>query len=120
MTFRDQISWIKAIDLAVLVFNETANFPADEKFGLRSQMRRAAYSIPSNLAEGYGRGGRIEYLRFIDIAMGSLRELQTQIEISKRLGFLKSDALELGSDEVGRIIYSVRRTLKAKGDPKKP
>ena len=114
MTFRDQISWLKAIELAVLTFGETADFPADEKYGLRSQMRRAATSIPSNLAEGYGRGGRVEYLRFIDIAMGSLRELQTQIEISTKLGFLNSDALEKASDEVGKIIYSVRRTLKSK------
>ena len=114
MTFRDQIPWLKAIELAVLTYHETVDFPADEKYGLRSQMRRAASSIPSNLAEGYGRGGRIEYLRFIDIAMGSLRELQTQIEISKRLGYLKSETLENASDEVGKVIFSVRRTLKLK------
>ncbi len=114
MTFRDQISWLKAIELAVLTYHETADFPSDEKYGLRSQMRRAASSIPSNLAEGYGRGGRIEYLRFIDIAMGSLRELQTQIEISKRLGYLNSETLEIASDEVGKVIFSVRRTLKLK------
>ena len=117
MTFRDQISWIKAIDLAVLTYNETADFPSDEKFGLRSQIRRAASSISSNIAEGYGRGGRVEFLRFIDIAMGSLRELQSQIELSKRLGFLNSETLELASDEMGKILFTVRRTLKSKDQP---
>ena len=114
MTFRDQIGWMKGISLVPLVYEETAKFPEAERYGLQSQMRRAAVSIPSNIAEGYGRGGTVEYLRFIDISMGSLRELQTQTEIANRLGYLRTKTLEEASDETAKVIFSVRKTLKGK------
>ncbi len=114
MSFRNTIAWQKSIDLVVCVYDTTANLPENERFGLQSQMRRSAVSIPSNIAEGYGRGGTTEYLRFIDIALGELRELQTQIEISRRLSFIDVGPLEKLADEVGKLLYSVRKGLKEK------
>lgn len=84
-TFRDLIVWQKSMALLTRLYRETSGFPADEKFGLVSQMRRCAVSIPSNIAEGYGRRATNDYLRFLQIAIGSLYELQTQLEISMNL-----------------------------------
>ena len=75
------------MDLAQAVYGVTANFPRSEAYGLVSQLRRAAVSIPSNLAEGYGRGGK-DYARFANIAYGSLLELETQFELAERLSLL--------------------------------
>ena len=111
MSFRKLVVGEKAVCLVVLTYEETKNLPDSEKFGLLTQMRRSALSIPSNIAEGYGRSGTKEYIRFIDIAMGSLRELQTQVEITKRLEFLAVDKLEASTDEVGRLLFSVRKGL---------
>ncbi|MBS1701189.1 MAG: four helix bundle protein [Armatimonadetes bacterium] len=111
MSFRKLIVWQKAMTLVEVVYRDTSKLPETEKFGLQAQMRRAAVSIPSNIAEGYGRSGTNEYLRFLDIAIGSLRELQTQIEISKRLEYLAIDELETASDEVGKLLFSVRKGL---------
>ncbi len=83
--------WHKAMELSELVYRETGAFPSDERFGLVSQMRRAAVSVPSNLAEGEGRVGR-DGRRFLDIAYGSTLELETQIELSLRLGFVDEAA----------------------------
>ncbi|MBI1332424.1 MAG: four helix bundle protein [Armatimonadetes bacterium] len=111
MSFRKLIVWQKSMTLVEVVYRDTSKLPETEKFGLQAQMRRAAVSIPSNIAEGYGRSGTNEYLRFLDIAIGSLRELQTQIEISKRLEYLATDELETASDEVGKLLFSVRKGL---------
>ena len=76
--------------VAVLVYQVTAGFPKEELYGLTSQMRRAAVSVPSNIVEGCARESQAEYLRFLVIAFGSLRELHYQLSLSKRLGFLKN------------------------------
>ncbi|MBW1738984.1 MAG: four helix bundle protein [Deltaproteobacteria bacterium] len=80
-----------ADDLAVLVYRVTARFPREELYGLISQMRRAAISIPSNIVEGCARDSQADYLRFLYIAFGSLRELHYQLSLSKRLGFLSNE-----------------------------
>ena len=114
MGFQDVLAWQKSMDLVELIYRETANLPETERFGLQSQMRRSAVSIPSNIAEGFGRGGTVEYARFIDIALGSLRELQTQIEIAKRLGLISSAGLFDLSDDTARLLYTLRKGVRAK------
>ena len=114
MSVRKLIAHERAIDLVVLVYKETSKLPESEKFGLYSQMRRAVISIPSNLAEGHARSGTNEDIRFVDIALGSLRELETQVEICKRLGFFESKELVDLMDNVGKLFYGVRKGLKDK------
>lgn len=86
--------WKKAIDFTVSVYKVTANFPTDERLGLTSQLRRAAVSVPSNIAEGAGRNSQKEFANFLGIANGSSYELQTQLVISNKLGLLADDVLE--------------------------
>ena len=77
--------------IVVAVYQGTRNFPTDERFGLTSQMRRAAVSVPSNIAEGFNRFGNKEYRQFLHVALGSCAELETQIELGCELGFLKQE-----------------------------
>ena len=87
--YRSLIVWQKAIEVVLIIYKITSNFPKEEQFGLISQMRRASVSIPSNIAEG-SRRSKTERIHFLRIAFGSASELETQIEISKRLGFIKT------------------------------
>ena len=106
--------WIKAIDLAAEVYRVTSSFPAEEKFGLTSQSRRAAVSISSNIAEGAGRSSSKEFKYFLGIANGSSFELQTQLFISSKLGLINSDELEkllLLIDELQKMNYSFQNML---------
>ena len=93
----------------------SAEFPDVEKFGLRSQIRRAAVSIPSNVAEGYGRRRKQDYLRFLDMARGSLCEVETQMILAQELAFVEADrvgpCMEL-IREVDRILYALARSVK--------
>ncbi len=103
------------MDLAVAVYRYTAGFPKDERFGLVSQMNRAAVSVPSNIAEGSALNSTKELLRFIEIAFGSLAELETQIVLSQHLGFGDSQAavaLLENSDEVGKMLRGLEHRLK--------
>lgn len=86
-TYKDLLVWQKSIDLVIEIYTVTSSFPSEEKFGLVSQMRRAAVSIPSNIAEGYARKNRKENAQFVNIAFGSGTELETQIIIAQRLAF---------------------------------
>ncbi len=86
--YKDLIVWQKSINLAILVFQATKRFPKEELFGIVSQLRRSAYSIPSNIAEGYCRGRRLEYKHFLHIAYGSAAELETQLIISSKINML--------------------------------
>lgn len=88
---KDLIVWQKSMDLVVAVYKLTEKFPKSELYGITSQMRRCSVSIPSNIAEGRKRGGAKEYRQFLIIAISSAVELETQIELSKRLGFAKVD-----------------------------
>ena len=101
--------WQKTYHLSLEIYKATANFPAEEKFGLTSQIRRASISIPSNIAEGYGRNTTNKYIRFLNISYGSICELETQILISGDLGYIKNTKLNKLTDK----ILEVERMLKA-------
>jgi four helix bundle protein len=111
-TFRDLIAWQKAMELARQVYRETANMPDSERFGLTIQMRRAAVSVPSNIAEGHGRESRTDYIRFLKMARGSLMELQTQLILAEELGFIRISAtLRELEAETDRVLQALIRGL---------
>jgi four helix bundle protein len=91
-TYRDLDVWKRAMDLTVAIYQLTHSFPESERYGLTSQIQRAAVSIPSNIAEGHGRGHRKEYVHHLWMANGSLKELETQLTLAVRLGFANKDA----------------------------
>jgi four helix bundle protein len=111
-TFRDLIAWQRGMVLAEAVYAATATFPDSERFGLTSQMRRAAVSIPSNIAEGHARQKRADYLKYLRTARGSLAELSTQRELAERLGLARPDPqlAELVNEEA-RILQALIRSL---------
>jgi four helix bundle protein len=114
MDYRHLRAWQKSMDLAEQVYRETAEYPTYERFGLTSQMRRAAVSIPSNIAEGQGRRSTDEeFVRFLRISLGSLCELETQLELSIRMNFMNLDRathLRPTIDEVGRLLNGLIRS----------
>ncbi|MAQ93402.1 MAG: hypothetical protein CMM84_07735 [Rhodothermaceae bacterium] len=113
-SYEDLEAWQFAVALAESVYRATEAFPTDETFGLRSQMRRAAVSVPSNIAEGWGRQSRKDYVRFLRTARGSLYELQTQVEIACRVGLLAPDnagTLRGDADRAGRVLHGLIRSL---------
>jgi four helix bundle protein len=112
--YRDLVAWQKAMDLVKAIYAATASFPADERYGLTNQVRRAVVSVPSNIAEGQGRRSRNEFGRFLSIAHGSLREVETQILIAVRLSYIGEDASEsilALCGDVGRLISGLLRSL---------
>ncbi|GAB4457859.1 MAG: four helix bundle protein [Anaerolineae bacterium] len=113
-TYRELTVWQKAMDLVEAVYRLTQDFPAEEKFGLTSQLRRAAVSIPANIAEGYGRTHRGDYLRHLSIAKGSLLEVETHLIISVRLKFAtREKAAESWrlSQQVGKMLSKLIASL---------
>jgi len=114
-TYRDLLVWQKGIALVTNIYNATKSFPREETYGLTSQMRRCAVSIPSNIAEGHGRSTRKEYLRYLAVASGSLRELQTQLVIARNLQFLVAEThteIEEQTLEPERMLNSLQRSLR--------
>ena len=112
--YRELKVWQRAMDLVQQVYAGTKGFPAEERYGLTTQMRRAAVSVPSNIAEGHGRGGK-DFLRFLSIAYGSLLELETQVEVSRRLAYLSEGvacALLAESAEIGRMLNGLKNSLR--------
>ena len=106
--------WNKAVDLSILVYNVTEKFPKSELYGLVSQMRRCAVSVPSNIAEGAARRSRKEFLQFINVSRGSLSELDTQVEIAFRLGYVSDDdksELESLMSDVDKMLYGLMKRL---------
>ena len=93
-SFRDLNVWQDGVALAEAVYRETAGFPRTEDYGMTSQLRRASVSVASNIAEGWGRNSRKDYLRFLHVARGSLFEVATQVEIARRVGLLDADAAQ--------------------------
>jgi len=116
-TYRDLLVWQKAMDLVDAVYRLTRGFPREEIYGLTSQVRRAAVSIPSNIAEGHGRRTCRHFLHFLSIARGSIKELETQLLIAQRLGYANqadsSGMLDL-SDQVSRLTTGLMNSLHRK------
>jgi four helix bundle protein len=114
-SFRDLLVWQKAMQLTVAIYRLTQGFPREEIYGLTSQIRRAAVSVPSNIAEGQGRLNSAEFRQFLGIARGSICEVQTQLEIARALQCGKPELIddaESLSHEVGKMIYSFLESLK--------
>ena len=110
--------WKRAIDLCVDLYRLTDQFPAMEKYGLVSQMRRAAVSVGSNIAEGAGRGSTKLYIHFLYIAQGSLSELDTQLVISNRLNFINDQKYTVINEQtviIGKMITNLIKSLRGKG-----
>lgn len=111
MYHKDLEAWKKSIELVTKVYSEVKNFPEDEKIGLISQIKRAAISIPSNIAEGAARFSNKEMLRFLDISVGSLAELETQFIIAENLGYFKNIELYEDFKEIYAIISGLKKYL---------
>jgi four helix bundle protein len=114
-SFRDLIVWQKAMDLCCQVYEISTLFPDSERFGLTSQLRRACVSVPSNIAEGYGRGRTQDYLRYLDVARGSLYEAHTQLLLAKRLQIADSRQLDACLNLVGdvdRLLNALSRSVR--------
>ena len=110
------VVWEKAVQLCTAIYVLTRKFPREELYGLTNQLRRASVSIPSNIAEGYGRGTRDQCKQFLSIALGSYMELQTQLTIAVRLGFLEPsefEKVEMLASEVGKMLSAILSKLRS-------
>lgn len=115
--YRELKVWQKSMELVTQAYTCTGCFPKEETYGLTAQLRRAAISIPSNIAEGASRDSTKDFLRFIAISIGSLAEMETQFIIAKNLNFLTSDALiplEEKAAEVGKMLRGLQKSLESK------
>ncbi|MDQ6437047.1 four helix bundle protein [Mesorhizobium sp. LHD-90] len=113
-SYKDLLVWNQAMDLAVAVYGATKSWPKEEMYGLTSQVRRAASSIPANIAEGYGREIRGSYQQFLRIAQGSLKELETHLLIAERTGVAPkatTDTLLTSAESVGKLLRLLIRKL---------
>jgi four helix bundle protein len=112
-THKQLDTWQQAMLLVKMIYEVTASFPREELFGLSSQMRRAAVSVPSNIAEGAGRSGSKEFVRFLDIARGSLAELDTQIEIAIMLNYLpETSPIVQQVSSVGALLTGLQKSIR--------
>jgi four helix bundle protein len=112
--YRDLVVWQQAMDVAVETYRLTSSFPKEEMFGLTSQMRRAAVSIASNIAEGEGRKSKNEFSHFLGIALGSKSELETQLILSERVNLLKAtdtEPIKKSLDDIGKMLTALRRKI---------
>ncbi|RVD64058.1 four helix bundle protein [Mesorhizobium sp. M7A.F.Ca.ET.027.03.2.1] len=115
-SYKDLLVWEQAVDLAVAVYSATKSWPKEELYGLTSQVRRSATSVPANIADGYGREIRGSYLQFLRIAQGSLKELETQLLIAERIGIAPkatSGPLLASTESVGKLLRLLIRKLAA-------
>ena len=109
--------WKAAIELSVRCYEATRAFPVSETYGMTPEIRRAAASVPANIAEGHGRDGTAQFVQFLRVAQGSLKELETHLILSNRVGLLdglRSEALLAECDEIGRMMRSLIRSLQGK------
>jgi len=112
--FRDLLVWQKGMELVTLVYSLIKLFPKDEQYALASQVKRSAVSIPSNIAEGFGRRHKQDYIRFLEIARSSLYELQTQLEIARNVNFIKDQDLNqvfVMCHELEKMLNSFIKTI---------
>ena len=114
MNHKDMDVWNMSVSLVIKIYNITKQFPKEEMFGIVNQMRRAAVSIPSNIAEGCARYSDKDTLRFIDIAFGSAAELETQLIIVENLGYYKDKEILKDIDKIEKLLSDLRRHLKNK------
>ena len=114
-TFRDLVVWQKAHELVLAIYRLTDSFPDREKFGLSHQMRRAAVSIPANIAEGFGKRSQAEKARFLNIAEGSLEECRYYLILTQDLGYGKTDSLMSTLEEASRLLNAYARAILASG-----
>ena len=117
VSYRDLIVWQRSMDLAESCYKITAAFPKEELYGLTSQIRRAAVSVPSNIAEGNGRENTGAYIQFLRISQGSLKELETQLLLASRIGITAQDRSGLvleECEEIGKMLRSLIRSLQSK------
>ena len=115
---RELRAWQRAMALVAEIYALSRRFPVDERFGLTSQIRRAAVSIPANIAEGHARQGAREYRQFVSIARGSLAELETELAIAERLSYITQEdtaAANRYADEVGRMLSTLHARLTERG-----
>jgi four helix bundle protein len=113
-SYRELEMWKRAIELSVVLYKLTRDFPREEIYGLTSQLRRAGVSVASNIAEGYGRSTRGEFRNFLGMARGSALEVQTQLVIARELGLgdaLKIAVAESLADETGKMLWAMREKL---------
>jgi four helix bundle protein len=113
--YQDLQAWQKAMELAEICYNITRSFPKEEMFGMTSQIRRSATSVPSNIAEGYGRGNDREFNNFLRIARGSLSELETQLLLSQRVGLISAsqgDSVMVVLNELGRVLRGLQKAVR--------
>jgi four helix bundle protein len=116
-SYRDLLAWQSATQLAVAVHRATEEFPSTQRFGLSAQLQRAAVSVASNIAEGHGQWSRGQYIRYLGIARGSLKEVETQLEIARQLKFLSEEKyaeLQRMCDRTSRLLTNLRRALAKK------
>jgi four helix bundle protein len=114
-SYRDLKVWKTGMNLVLESYRLTARFPRNETFGLTSQIRRAAVSIPANIAEGHGRLHRGDYLRSLSVAIGSVQELETEVTLARHLGYTTAGEVLLitqMADEVGRMLGALTRRLR--------
>jgi|SRR5689334_4188088 len=115
-SYRDLLAWQKAMDLVTNIYRATRAFPREELYGLTNQLRRAAVSIPSNIAEGQARRSRREFHRFLTTARGSLAEIETQLQIASALGYLTNEcvrALLAETGEIGRMLNGLLTSMQS-------
>ena len=115
--YQDLRVWRRSMDLAEAIYVLTRAFPREERFGLTSQIRRAAASVPANIAEGYGRGTRPAYTSFVRIAQGSLKELETHLMLAARVSCCSATSIQpllSEADEIGRMLRSLLSKLSPK------
>ena len=116
--YKDLLAYQKSYEVALLGYKVTSEFPSSEMYGLVSQVRRAAISVPSNISEGYRRGSQKEYIHFLKISLGSNSELETQLSLSRDLGFIHNNRFSEVhglNEEVGRLLSSYVTRLTGKG-----
>ncbi len=113
-SFRQLIVWQKAFELTLAVYKTTENLPSHERYGLTSELRKTARSVVCNIAEGQRRSTRREFARFLDISLGSAAELQTQLLLAERLGYLSAascHSILSDLEEVNRMLYRLKASL---------
>jgi four helix bundle protein len=119
-TYRELEVWKRGVDLVTEIYSLTKKLPSDERFGLIAQLQRSAISIPSNIAEGYGRSHRGDYLHHLSMANGSLCELETQLIIAGRLKYITRSEAKIAwglCQETGKMLNAIIKGLKAKTKP---